>query len=751
MFISSLIFVSVFYWYDSGLRFFGVALPAGMMVGLGAYVTLAAFIHPKLEQPRGDRARQLIIITLLATFAAHFTEIHFGIAIAATRTYFWIYTALLLVLGMEWAKPESFAFTEAPIPLDLPIPKLESNANKRSSKKRNRQSRSPAVPNAIQSLPYVATTVMTDLLVFLTIVFIYTTNTRHVAQTLDILFGSISRRSVGDEFPRSPAILFLMLFTWFVAATIGLAAESLQHRKSPGIGWWAWGYALHALIIWAGWFTYGVYEAARMRPAAAGSTLDSQLEQVAGHFAMFTWILIAWLLIAAVVYAWPWLKKRRLAIAGNWIAAAITGVAMAFVALFIVNSVNIGLVRADIVYKQGQQFDAQRNWVSSVELYRRALNDRPAEDHYMLFLGRALLEQAKQADPEGTWPLPEDSTLADVLELTPQNISSMSRLDLLRAAEMVLQKAQDQNPLNTDHTANLARLYRTWSDLSGDEALRQNMRDKSIETYEMAVKLSPNAAHLWNEKGNAYLANGDRDLAEESFLHSLSLDQQYPQTYFLFFDFYERAQDYEKAAEVMEQGIENLSRNPQIYSSLGVAYARLGKLEEAADAFLQVIELQPNNGGAMRNLALLYRDLGDMDAAIDWAEKSLQLTDPSNVDELKKANQLVASLYQSEGRTDETVQYYEQISALDPSDANSLAVLANLYLSRQDLNSAVDALRRLTELEPDKFEHPLAIAQILQQAGQHDDALTFARKALELAPAEQKAVVEQLMTSLGGN
>ena len=35
----------------------------------------------------------------LAAIVAHFVEIHFGIAIVATRTYFWFLSALLVVVG----------------------------------------------------------------------------------------------------------------------------------------------------------------------------------------------------------------------------------------------------------------------------------------------------------------------------------------------------------------------------------------------------------------------------------------------------------------------------------------------------------------------------------------------------------------------------------------------------------------------------------------------------------------------------
>ena len=257
--------------------------------------------------------------------------------------------------------------------------------------------------------------------------------------------------------------------------------------------------------MWGGWLIYGLWQGGRLLPASAGSGLTEQLHHVAGHFAVYTWNLVVWLLAAATVFAWAWLRDRRIAYLERPLAP-VTALVLALFVFVIIGNVNIALVRADIIYKQGQQFDNQGDWVSSIELYRRALEARRTEDHYMLFLGRALLEQAKKAQPDGAYKLPDKPTLGDVLALTPEAVSQMGRLELLRAAETVLAEAQRVNPLNTDHTANLARLYRTWGDLmSDDPAMRQTMLDKSIAAYAMAVTLSPNAAHLWNEKGNAYL------------------------------------------------------------------------------------------------------------------------------------------------------------------------------------------------------------------------------------------------------
>ena len=51
------------------------------------------------------------------------------------------------------------------------------------------------------------------------------------------------------------------------------------------------------------------------------------------------------------------------------------------------------------------------------------------------------------------------------------------------------------------------------------------MLNKSVAMYDTAVTLSPNAAHLWNERGNAFAADGQNDQALASYEKSLSLDQ----------------------------------------------------------------------------------------------------------------------------------------------------------------------------------------------------------------------------------
>jgi tetratricopeptide (TPR) repeat protein len=759
---------------DGGnVRFFGVAVPAGIISGLVLYAAAAAFLHAGFSLKREDIPRQLLIITILSTIVAHFMEIHFGIAIAATRTYFWVQTATLLVIGMRWGQPEAFVWglrqlgqdetAEESLPPE-PVESKEIRESKDSKGKRRRPTTTRTTPTrrGRLDLPALPTMVMTDLLIFLVFVFIYTTNAQGSRSGIDVLFSSISQRVVGGQPVVSPAIFLLMLFTWLICATLGLTAEALRHRRAPEAGWWLRGYALHAAVVWTGWLIYGLIQGGRLAVGASGSTLDEQLNHIASHFAVFTTVLILWLVGAATVYAWPALRSRTLAVATRPALSLAVAAVVAVAVFWTVSAVNVSLVRADIIYKQGQQFDNQNNWISSIELYRRALSERATEDYYMLFLGRSLLEQAKQVrekaqqgQAEGTFKLSEHPDIHEVLALTPDKTSQMGWLELMRAAEVVLKEAQTVNPLNTDHTANLARLYRSWSDLASDDpTLRQEMLDRSLAQYEMAVTLSPNAAHLWNEKGNTHLARGERDKAEEAYRHSLAIDPLFEQTYLLMAEFLDDENRFAESAEILKKGINAMDEDPRVsptpamVSYLGVALARSGDLPGAIDANLRVLGWQPNNVNAMRNLALLYRDNNQPAEGIPWVEKAISITPADKPAELAPLYEVAGQLYQADGQVDQAISALEKTRELAPGDVNTLRSLSNLYNVQQNDAKVVELAQALMQAEPTSFEHPLSAAQALQRMGRKADALNYANQALNLAPVSETAAITQLIQAL---
>lgn len=742
------------------LRMAGVGLPFGIVTGFGAYTALAAFLHAGDKPDRTDLPRLMMVIALLTAIVAHYLEIHFGIAIAATRTHFWMFTAVLMLVGMRLV-PVIPAELVMATPAVTSEPTTTSAVGKRSKPGKG----TPIAPlrrtRVTEGAARLPRTVLTDVLVFLTFVYIYSTNASGLTDPTRILGESIFFNPKTGA--NSPAIFFLLLFTWLVAATIGLAEESLAQRRAPGVSWWLTGLGLHAAVVWGAWLIYGLIQAARLAPIpppagiANQEFLNLQLERVGGHFGFFTFIVIAWIAVAGAVYAWPSLRDRALPTAGRvWAATGVGAVAVALAA-FLVYTVNVNLVKADIVYKQGQQFDSQGNWLSSVELYKRALATRKTEDHYMLFLGRALLEQAKQAPPTGAVTLPPTLTLDTVLALTPDTVAQLGRTDLLRAAETVLREAQRVNPLNTDHTANLARLYRTWADLVADDATtREKMLADSIAMYDTAVTLSPNAAHLWNERGNALLAAGRNDDALASFEHSLSLDRLFDQTYLLLADFFERTGQTDRLLDILNQGIEifsargNAAVTGQLLSYLGVIEARQGNLDAAAAANRRLLELLPGNLQALRNLAIIARDQGNIDQALTYVEEALAASGAASPEEVAGLHQLAAELYQRQGNTEALLRELEAVRQLLPNDVNTLRSLSSIYAAQGNQTKALEIAQALLALEPTNYQYMVDAGMALLNLARGPEALAMFQQARALAPADQQAAIDALIAQAGG-
>lgn len=163
-------------------------------------------------------------------------------------------------------------------------------------------------------------------------------------------------------------------------------------------------------------------------------------------------------------------------------------VVMAVVALIFIVAVNVSLVYADMLYKQGQSADSQQIWPSSVQYYQQAINWQPDQDYYYLFMGRAYMEWSK--NPGRFQQLTADQ-------------ATQARDQLIQQSETTLLKAKALNPMNTDHYANLGRLYIYWGGvLVGSDPKNQAALDKmktGVDYYLKAVELSPQNAQIWNE------------------------------------------------------------------------------------------------------------------------------------------------------------------------------------------------------------------------------------------------------------
>ncbi|MCL5962367.1 MAG: tetratricopeptide repeat protein, partial [Chloroflexi bacterium] len=310
---------------------------------------------------------------------------------------------------------------------------------------------------------------------------------------------------------------------------------------------------------------------------------------------------------------------------------------LAVLAVLAVVFLNVNVVRADVSYKQGLGYDMAKRWDKSVEFYQVAIDLVPDQDYYYLFMGRAYMDWAQSMSDQ------------------PNKVS------LLQRSEKALLAAQQASPLNTDHYANLGRLYKYWNSATGEVSYL----DKSEKYYREATKLSPHNAAIADELATVYLSKGKFKEAEDELNRSLGLDQQYANTYVVLGDAFRMTNDPKQAAQNYAKAIAVDPQSPladsnfdvrftyvlssgqvaalidaykmvttqqpdsvAAHSTLGYLYSKNGDIREAVPQFERAAALAPTDFNSRRNLALAYRDAKLIDKALSEAEAALTLAPP---------------------------------------------------------------------------------------------------------------------------
>ena len=292
---------------------------------------------------------------------------------------------------------------------------------------------------------------------------------------------------------------------------------------------------------------------------------------------------------------------------------------------------NWRVIQADIAFKMADPFVSSNQWVAANLLYQRAKEHAPDEDYYDLFLGRGYLEQAK--------------TITDEAE----------KRAIFEKAEADLLKAQETNPLNPDHTANLARLYSWWASQTQDQAERRARSLVSDDYYSRVLVLSPNNARLWSEWGVLHLdILRQPERAFELLNNALEVDSEYDWTHALLANYYlqiaqktddpaAREEAYLKSIDHYRQAIQ-MTKSMNYFYALASIYQTMNDPDNVISVLEEALEYAKSPKDIWKieeNLAVISFQLGKKAYALQHAMNALAAAPDS---EKERLNQLIQQI-----------------------------------------------------------------------------------------------------------
>jgi len=566
---------------DRSLRFVGASLPVGFLLGISAYMALSAFRRPAEgeaeERPGASLSKEslLLLVALLSGLVAHFVETQFGIAIAATRTYFWAYAAMFVLLGKGLLSAEVVPVAgEAAVSSRSVAAGWQTRKSHKSRGKRKGQSQAPRRRTAPRRADAEVEPARVQLVVIAgvvglmlaTLAWDYTTNPGGKTSPLAVIWSSLATlAAIGQGDRISLGMAWLVTASFLVSLLVAVSELAGQASEEREVGWWASSFGIFVLVAGGIGGLFALSHAARLGPRTDLSNLLYEYYVLLGG----VWVGLA----LCLHFGLP--RPER--IAGGPLVLGYP--ILILVALLFVQHRNISIIRADVLYKHGLRFDGARQWDQAIHFYQKAVDVTPWEDFFHFFCGRALMERAKVEKQ----PALRDAYYGRALES--------------------LEEARRLNPLNTDHTTNMARLYRAWGELGSEGNESMERFRHSAEYYALATQLSPHNAQIFNEWGDVCRLLRDPDQALVRYEQSLALDKEFAQTYFLMGDLHLAQQRWREAAQSYEGALLLDPKFVRGWTMLAYCCSQAGEWDRAAEANQRALELNPDDHVTLRNLA----------------------------------------------------------------------------------------------------------------------------------------------------
>jgi Flp pilus assembly protein TadD len=211
----------------------------------------------------------------------------------------------------------------------------------------------------------------------------------------------------------------------------------------------------------------------------------------------------------------------------------------------------------------------------------------------------------------------------------------------------------------------------------------------------------------------------------------------------------------DQAIQEFQQTLELHPDDAQAHYDLGVALRQKGQVDEAIFEFQKAAGIRPDFAEARNNLGNCLLQKGRVEEAVTHLNKALEIQP-----DYAQAHYNLGNALLQKGQVDEAILQFQRLLALQPESAEARRSLANIAWrlatspnpSLRNGTKALELARKTDQLAGGNDPMLAAIlAAAYAEAGRFDQAVTAARRALQLATGQNNtAMVSAIQAQLNG-
>ena len=257
--------------------------------------------------------------------------------------------------------------------------------------------------------------------------------------------------------------------------------------------------------------------------------------------------------------------------------------------------------------------------------------------------------------------------------------------------------------------------------------------ERAAQQFERALKLEPTSDDAVRGLASAYDTLKESAKAEETYRQAIALRPQYWRNYNMLGVFYYTRSKYDEAARMFHEVTALAPDNYRGYNNLGGIFLLQGRYAEAVPLFERAVVIQPN-ADAYSNLGTTYFYLRNFPESARVFAEAVKRDDQNFV----MWGHLANTQARIPGMQSEAAHAYRRAIGLaerelqvNPRNTRVLADLADYYSMTGDNSKALEYIRRALALGSGEAWVMFKAAEVYEQLGQSDTAVTWLVKALD--------------------
>jgi tetratricopeptide (TPR) repeat protein len=264
-----------------------------------------------------------------------------------------------------------------------------------------------------------------------------------------------------------------------------------------------------------------------------------------------------------------------------------------------------------------------------------------------------------------------------------------------------------------------------------DEIIAQDPRDAAVFAWRGAAQAG---LERWNEALNDCMRAVDLGLSSHEILGNLG-------------QICIRLQKFDSAVSHFTRAIELCDRDAEYFHGRGYAHLAVRAIEPAIADLSRAIQLAADGPTCHLYRGHCYLQLGDFDRAIDDLSEALKRA-PDSAD----AYVARARAYYEREMFSNAIADALATLRIEPENAEALNLLAWIQATcsspelRNGGSAVANAQRACDVARPAEWYHLGTLAAAHAEAGQFDDAVRCARRALDMAPPEERKECQECIS-----